>query len=101
MSVHRLAGWIHTKRRDWPRAEDGFRRAREFDPESAVLAAAHAQALVGCAEGGRTAPERASIATEARVILETLDEEAMPQQMREDLMERIRAVGGAPTLLGG
>lgn len=101
MSVHRLAGWIHTMRRDWPRAEDGFRRAREFDPESAVLAAAHAQALVGCAEGGRTAPERASIATEARVILEALDEEAIPQQMREDLMERIRAVGGAPTLLGG
>lgn len=96
MSVHRLAGWIHTKRRDWPKAEVGFRRAREFDPESPVLAGAHAQALVGCAEEERAGVERVRLITEARALLEELDEVAVPEEMRADLMRRLALVGGAP-----
>lgn len=89
MSVHRLAGWVHTKRRDWQKAELGFRRAREFDPEGMDLWAAHAQALVGCAEEAPKGPRRDSFADAARALLEGLQGEDVPEEMIADLSRRL------------
>ena len=88
-SVHRLTGWIHTKRRDWHGAELGFRLAREFDPEGIDLRAAHAQALVGRAEETPKGPKRESFADTARALLEGLQAGDVPEEMSADLSRRL------------
>lgn len=94
MSAHRLAGWIHTSRRDWSRAEESFRLAREFDPEDSDLAAAHAQALVGRAEEESPGVSRALYADQARTLIEGLEAEDVPAAMRAGLIKRLTAIGG-------
>jgi len=89
MSVHRLAGWVHTKRRDWPAAELNFRRAREFDPEGRDLLGAHAQALVGCAEESPKGPRRDIFADAASELLRALDPGDVPEEMSQDLIRRL------------
>ncbi len=89
MSVHRLAGWLHTKRRDWQKAESSFLRAREFDPEGADLKAAHAQALVGYAEMNVSAEMREELFSSARRLLAELREGELPEEMRADLLRRL------------
>ena len=93
MSAHRLAGWIYTTRRNWESAELSFRGAREFDSESSELAAAHAQALVGCAEGDAVEARRIQCGEEARAILGELDDRAVPAEMRDELLGRLSAAG--------
>jgi hypothetical protein len=89
MSVHRLTGWIHTKRRDWLAAELGFRLAREFDPDGTDLRAAHAQALVGRAEETPKGPRRDSFADKARALLEGFKAGDVPEEMSADLSRRL------------
>ena len=92
MSADRLGGWVHTKRRDWSRAERCFRRAREFDPEGADLKAAHAQALVGAAEQRGPSAERAQLAVEARRLIAELKPGEVPAEMRAALSRRLDAL---------
>jgi hypothetical protein len=93
MSAHRLAGWIYTVQRDWEHAEVSFRSAREFDSESPKLAVAHAEALVGCAEGEGEEAHRMRCGEEARVILGRLDARAVSAERRADLLERLAVAG--------
>jgi len=94
MSAHRLGGWIHTKRRDWQRAELCFREAREFDPEGIDLKGAHAQAMVGCAELYAPGEAREELVNSARRLLDELGEGELPGEMREDLERRLDRIEG-------